>query len=207
MNDRRVDILDHARVFEGYFRIERYRLRHSMHEGGMSEELTREVFERGHAVGVLPYDPVRDEVVVIEQFRIGAYAAGDPAWLTEIVAGIIDEGETAEQVARREIQEEAGLVAAELWPMVRYLVSPGGTSETVELFLARVDAEHAGGIHGLDHEQEDIRVFTLPLHEAETLLDAGKINNAMTLVALQWLSRHHEDVLARWGGSARPASP
>lgn len=207
MSERRTDILERACVYDGYFRIDRYRLRHSLHEGGMSGELTREVFERGHAVGVLPYDPVRDEVVLIEQFRIGAHAAGDDPWLTEIVAGIIDEGETAEGVALRETQEESGLQAEALWPMVRYLVSPGGTSETVELFLARVDAAGAGGIHGLDHEHEDIRVFALPVKEAVALLDKGAINNAMTLIALMWLERHLDEVRARWAAARHPPAP
>jgi ADP-ribose pyrophosphatase len=195
----KIDILDKAHVYDGYFRIDRYRLRHSLHAGGMSNEIVREVFERGHAVGVLLFDPDRDEVVMIEQFRIGAFAAGAEPWLTEIVAGIIEQGETAEQVARREITEEAGIEAGELWPMVRYLVSPGGTSETVELFLGWVDARRAGGIHGLDHEEEDIRVFPLPFPEAAALVEEGKIDNAMTLIALQWLMLHHDDVMRAWG--------
>ena len=86
MSKHKIDILDKARVYEGYFRVDRYRLRHGLHEGGMGNEIVREVFERGHAVGILPFDPDRDEVVMIEQFRIGAYAAGVEPWLTEIVA-------------------------------------------------------------------------------------------------------------------------
>ena len=198
MSKHKIDILDKARVYEGYFRVDRYRLRHGLHEGGMGNEIVREVFERGHAVGILPFDPDRDEVVMIEQFRIGAYAAGVEPWLTEIVAGIIEQGETAEQVARREITEESGLKAEELWPMARYLVSPGGASEKVELFLARVDARLAGGVHGLDHEEEDIRVFPLPYAEAAAMVEEGMIGNAMTLIALQWLMLHHDDVMRTW---------
>jgi len=200
VSKHKIDILDKTCVYDGYFRIDRYRLRHSLHEGGMGNEIVREVFERGHAVGILPFDPDRDEVVMIEQFRVGAYAAGAEPWLTEIVAGIIEEGETAEQVARREITEESGLEADELWPMVRYLASPGGTSETVELFLGRVDARRAGGVHGLDHEEEDIRVFPLPYAEAAALVAEGKIGNAMTLIALQWLVLHHDEVIRTWAG-------
>ncbi len=207
MTERKIEILEKVSAFQGYFRIDRYRLRHSLHAGGMSAEITREVFERGHAVGVLPFDPVRDEVVLIEQFRIGAHAAGDDPWLTEIVAGIIDEGESMEDVALRETEEEAGLRPEALLPMVSYLVSPGGASEKVDLYLARVDASGAGGIHGLDHEHEDIRVFTLPFAEAAALVDAGRINNAMTLIALQWLMRRHDDVLGRWRGAAGTSGP
>jgi len=193
-----IEILGKACVFDGYFRIDRYRLRHTLHQGGMSREIVREVFERGNAVGILPFDPDRDEVVMIEQFRIGAYAAGADPWLTEIVAGIIEQGESAEQVARREIAEETGLKVGDLWPMVRYLSSPGGASEKVELFLGRVDARGAGGVHGLEFEEEDIRVFPLPYADAAAMVEEGKIGNAMTLIALQWLMLHRHEVMRAW---------
>ncbi len=198
MSKNEIEILDKSCVFDGYFRIDRYRLRHTLHQGGMSREIVREVFERGNAVGILPFDPDRDELVMIEQFRIGAYAAGADPWLTEIVAGIIEQGESAEQVARREIAEETGLEVGDLWPMVRYLSSPGGASETVELFLGRVDARRAGGVHGLEFEEEDIRVFPLPYADAAAMVEQGKIGNAMTLIALQWLMLHRHEVMRAW---------
>lgn len=198
MSKNEIEILGKACVFDGYFRIDRYRLRHTLHQGGMSREIVREVFERGNAVGILPFDPDRDEVVMIEQFRIGAYAAGADPWLTEIVAGIIEQGESAEQVARREIAEETGLKVGDLWPMVRYLSSPGGASERVELFLGRVDARGAGGVHGLEFEEEDIRVFPLPYADAAAMVEEGKIGNAMTLIALQWLMLHRHEVMRAW---------
>jgi ADP-ribose pyrophosphatase len=196
--DEDVVVAQKETVYDGYFQVERYRLSHRLHKGGMSEQIMREVFERGHAVAVLPFDPINDVVVLQEQFRVGAYAAGQNPWLTEIVAGIIEDGETNEQVAMRETKEEAGLEALELWPMVRYLASPGGTSETVEIFLARVDRPKEEGVFGLDHENEDIRVFPLPFLDAMTLLKDGKINKSMTLIALQWLALNHKAVLARW---------
>ncbi|MFB3054339.1 MAG: ADP-ribose diphosphatase [Alphaproteobacteria bacterium] len=198
MSKNEIEILGKSCVFDGYFRIDRYRLRHTLHQGGMSREIVREVFERGNAVGILPFDPDRDEVVMIEQFRIGAYAAGADPWLTEIVAGIIEQGESAEQVARREIAEETGLKVGDLWPMVRYLSSPGGASEKVELFLGRVDARGAGGVHGLEFEEEDIRVFPLPYADAAAMVEEGKIGNAMTLIALQWLMLHRHEVMRAW---------
>ncbi|MCZ6495045.1 MAG: ADP-ribose diphosphatase [Alphaproteobacteria bacterium] len=198
MSKNEIEILGKSCVFDGYFRIDRYRLRHTLHQGGMSREIVREVFERGNAVGILPFDPDRDEVVMIEQFRIGAYAAGADPWLTEIVAGIIEQGESAEQVARREIAEETGLKVGDLWPMVRYLSSPGGASERVELFLGRVDARGAGGVHGLEFEEEDIRVFPLPYADAAAMVEEGKIGNAMTLIALQWLMLHRHEVMRAW---------
>ena len=197
--DKDVKTVERRTVYDGYFRIDRYRLRHRLHGGGWSGEMTREVFERGHAVGVLPYDPVRDEVVLLEQFRVGALAAGWAPWQTEIVAGIIEDGETAEDVARREVTEEAGCQVADLVPLCEYLVSPGGTSESVTLFAGRVDSAGVGGIHGLDHEHEDIRVFTLPADEALDLLARGAIRNALAVIALQWLALNRNELRRTWG--------
>ena len=198
--DRRVEIIEKTPVFQGYFRVDAYRLRHSLHAGGMSGEMRRELFERGHAVAVLPYDPVRREVVLIEQFRIGAHAAGCTPWLIEIAAGIIGDGETVEDVARREVMEETGLAVQDLVYALTYLASPGGTSETAVMFAARVDAAGAGGIHGLDHEHEDIRVAPLAVPEALAWLDAGtEVLNAHLLIALQWLALNENSLRQKWG--------
>ncbi len=201
-----VEIIDKTTPFEGYFRIDRYRLRHRLFEGGWSGELTREIFERGHAVTVLLYDPDLDKLVFIEQFRPGALAAGfspwfgaeSSPWLVECIAGIIDEDESPEEVARREAVEEAGCEIQEIVPVCHYLVSPGGTSESVFVFCGRVDASNAGGIHGLTEEHENIRVLAVPAAEALRWLDEGKINNAMTLIAVQWFRMNHETLRARW---------
>ncbi|MDJ0972712.1 MAG: NUDIX domain-containing protein [Kiloniellales bacterium] len=200
MNADDVRVLACDTVFQGYFRIDRYRLQHRRHDGGWTEELTREVFERGHAVGVLPYDPLRDEVVLIEQFRVGAHAAGWAPWQLEVVAGIIDEGETAEDVARRESLEEAGLTLLELAPISDFLVSQGAVSETVRLFCGRVDATGAGGIHGLEHEGEDIKVVVVPFAELPALLAESKVTNATGLVALQWLLLNRDALRGHWSG-------
>lgn len=196
---RKVDIIEKREAYKGYFRVVSYRLRHELHAGGMSDVFTREVFERGHAVGVLPYDPVRRKVVIVEQFRIGAYAAGFEPWLTEIVAGIIDAGESPEDVARRETREETGLDVSDLILMRHYLVSPGGTSESTRVYLARVDTEGAGGIHGLDHENEDIRVMVMDVADALALLDDNRVDNALTVVSLQWLALNENKARAAWG--------
>ena len=159
----------------GFFRIDRYRIQHKVfHEERWSSELDREVFERGHAVGVLPYDPQRDEVVLIEQFRVGGFAAPDVShWQIECVAGIIDAGDTPEETAVRELEEETGLISKDLMKLFHYLVSPGGTSETVHLYCSRVDATDAGGILGLEEEGEYIRVNALPVDDAFAMLDRG----------------------------------
>ncbi len=174
------------------------RLRYRKYNGEWSEVLTREIFERGHAVAVLPYDPVRDEVVLIEQFRVGALDFPADPWLIEIVAGIIDEGESAEKVAHREMREEAGCVIEELELVCNYLVSPGGTTESTALFCGRVDATHVEGVHGLADEGEDIKVSVVAYNEAVELLESGRINSASPLIALQWLMMNRERLRQQW---------
>ncbi len=196
-----VEIAKREELFLGYFRVDRYHLRHRLFAGGMSAPFMREIFERGHAAAVLPYDPLRDEVVLIEQFRPGALAAGFHPWLIEPVAGIIEPGETPEDVARREAVEESGCKISDLVPMHHYLTSPGGTSESCALFCGRVDAANAGGLHGLDGEHEDIRVMAVPFAEARTWLDEGKLNNALTIIAVQWLALNRVTLRAQWAAS------
>lgn len=196
--DPRVDVIEKTTPFQGYFRIDRYRLRHRKFDGGWTDEMTREIFERGHAAAVLLYDPERDAVVLIEQFRPGAYAAGLDPWLVEVVAGIIEEGESPEEVVRREAVEEAGRRIVALHPIGTFLATPGGSTETVTLFCGRCDSRGAGGIHGLDHEHEDIRVLTLSRPEALERLAAGAITNMPAVVALQWLALNYTELLRIW---------
>jgi ADP-ribose pyrophosphatase len=194
-----VEIIERDTVWRGYFRIDRLRLRHRLFAGGWGRPLTREVFERGHAAALLPWDPVRDEVVLIEQFRVGALSAGDDApWLIEIVAGIIEEGETAEDVVRRETLEEAGCRVTDIVPLMDVYTTPGGSSERIALFCGRVDTAGVGGIHGLPEEGEDIRAFAEPTDAALARLARGEIVNMTTVVALQWLALNRDDLRARW---------
>lgn len=194
-----VEILERTTPFQGYFRIDRYRLRHRLFAGGWSGEMVREIFERGHAVGLLPYDPVRDELVLIEQFRPGAYAApGFRPWLIEIVAGIIEPDEEPEEVARRETKEEAGCELRALRPIFDYVASPGGTTHSVKLYLGWVDSANAQGIHGLADEHEDIRVTVVPFADWPALQREGRIADACSLLALQWLSLNRDAVRAAW---------
>jgi ADP-ribose pyrophosphatase len=193
-----VELIEKTTPYDGYFQIGVYRLRHRRFAGGWTEVMSRELFERGHAAVVLPYDPLRDEVVLIEQFRIGAYAAGIEPWLIEPVAGIVERGETPEAVARREALEEAGCEIAELEPIGTVLPSPGGCSELSHLYCGRVDSQGVGGIHGLAHENEDIRAFTLPLDTALERLARGEYNNASTVMTLQWLALNKERLQKKW---------
>lgn len=195
---RKVEIVEKITAYQGYFRIDRYRLRHTLFAGGMSGVMTRELFERGHAVAVLPYDPARDEVVLIEQFRIGAFAHGWEPWLIEIVAGLIEEGEAHVDVARRETAEETGLVVTDLLPVHEYLVSPGGTTESCVIYCGRVDAAKAEGVHGVGAEHEDIRVFGVKAETALAWLADGRIKNAAAVIALQWLALNRDRVRQLW---------
>ncbi|MEQ1543419.1 NUDIX domain-containing protein [Methyloglobulus sp.] len=179
-------------VYSGFYQMEKYYLKHTLFGGGWSGEFSRELFRRTNCVAVLLYDPDADKVVLIEQFRIGAAANPERAWLVEIVAGAIDEGETPEQVAHRESKEEAGCDILELILINRFYTTPGGSSEQISLFYGRVDSTQVGGIHGLDHEDEDILVYTVPFDEAYKMLDEGKIESGIPIIAIQWLALHRE---------------
>ncbi len=201
MIDTDVEVIEKETCYQGFFRIARYRLRHRLFNGQWSSELSREIFERGHAAAVLPYDPIRDEVILIEQFRPGALDAPGGPWLLEIVAGMIESGETAEDVVKRESMEEANCTVTDLIPLYDFLVSPGGTSERVALFCGRVDAKHAGGIFGAQHEGEDIKVHVVSLDTALALLQSGELNSASAIIALQWLALNRSQVRNAWANT------
>jgi ADP-ribose pyrophosphatase len=194
-----VEIITRETVFKGYFQVDRYRLRHRTFKGGWSAELVREVFERGHAVVVLLYDPDRDSVALIEQFRPGALAAGWNPWLIECVAGIIEEGEHPDDVARRETMEEAGAEPTAMAHVGDYLMTAGGSSETCRLYCARVDSRTISGLHGLEDEGEDIRTHVVSVDESLAMVRDGRINNAMAVVALQWLALEKDRLRREWG--------
>jgi ADP-ribose pyrophosphatase len=200
MSDDALQIIEREVAYQGFFRVDRYRLRHRRYDGGWSGEMSREIFVRGRAVGLLLYDPGRDAVVLVEQFRLPAHLAGFSAWQLEIVAGLVDHVDESEgEVALREAREEAGLaVLGELIPVHRFLTSPGATTETVAIFCGRVDAGDAGGIHGLAEEQEDIKVVVASADEAIARARAGEIENAIALLALYWLADHRDALRQRW---------
>ncbi|ROL77440.1 NUDIX domain-containing protein [Pseudomonas vranovensis] len=194
----KVEIVDRANCYKGFYRLDKVRLRHELFAGGMGREISRELFVRHDAVCVLPYDPQRDEVVLIEQFRVGAIGKVDNPWLIELVAGLIDKDEQPEEVAHREAEEEAGLVFSTLWPMTRYFPSPGGSDEFVHLYLGRCSSVGAGGLHGLEEEGEDIRVKVWAFEDALQAVRDGKIANAATIIALQWLALNRAEVRGLW---------
>lgn len=193
-----VEILERHVTHQGFFRMEKFRLRHRLFAGEMSGPISRELFERGHAAALLLYDPQRDEVVLLEQFRIGALTAPGGPWLMEIVAGVIDHDETPEQVVHREALEEAGCQVQALEFICEYLVSPGGTSERISLYCGRVDSSRVGGIHGLAEEAEDIRVSAVSFTQAWQWLEEGIINSASPIIAMQWLRMNRERLRQQW---------
>lgn len=192
------ELIERSVPFQGHFRVARYVFRHQLYQGGWSEPFSREVFERGQAAGLLPYDPVRDEVVLIRQFRAGSYVAGRHPWSWEIVAGIIEEGETPEDLVRRETVEEANLKVGEVEFINSVMLTPGACSESCTMFAGRVDSSAAGGIFGLASENENILVKAIPYVEVRAMLDRAEIDNVIAVVALQWLALHRDSLRKRW---------
>ena len=161
MNRDDVMLDDTEILHDGFFRMEHFLFRHRLYEGDWSPQLSREILVRSPVAAVIPYDPVRDEIVLIEQFRGGIYASGDKnPWSVEIVAGIIEPGETAAEMAVREAKEEAGCVMTDVEKILDFYPSPGGSSEFVALYWGRVSTIGVGGFHGVAEEGEDICVFT-----------------------------------------------
>lgn len=185
---QRIEIMENTEVYSGFLSILKIKLRHRLYNGEMSASITRELLERGQAVAVLLHDPDADSVVMIEQFRVGALDDPDSAWLLEVVAGVVEDGETLEDVARREAHEEAGCTPQELEYIGRYYLTPGGSSEQIHIFYAEIDSS---GLHetlaGVEDESEDIRVMVKPWNKVVDMMDSGRIINATAMIALQWL--------------------
>jgi len=194
-NESDVEVQDRQTVFQGFFKMIRLRLRHKLFAGGWSESMDRELFEREPCVGVLIFDPKHRLIALTEQFRVGVLGQGQNPWQFEVVAGISEPGETLPEVARREVMEEAGLETDELIAMCDYWVSPGGSNERMHLFCALVDLTDAGGVFGVAHESEDIRLHVFPEQQVYEWLDQGLLNNAATTISLMWLQINRQRFL------------
>ena len=178
----------------GFLKLFRYKVRHALFRGGWSDTLLREVIVRPPSVGVVLYDPELDYVVLVEQFRMGPMFGQDDPWLLEVVAGISEPGESLEDVAYREVKEEAGCEVSHLLPVHDFYLSPGASNEKLKLFCGIVASRELGGVHGLDDEHEDIKVHVIPFAKAYTMVEDGRIANAPAVVALQWLKLHHHEL-------------
>ncbi len=193
--------------FARFLRVDVVRFRHRLFSGAWSAERAYDVLRRGDAVAIVLYDPDRDQIVMVEQFRLPPLYSGCSPWQLEIVAGLVEPGENYEEVARRETSEEADLAPiGALIPIQRYLPSTGASDECVMLFCGRIDAGKADGIHGIAAEYEDIRVVVKGWAEIEAMVDAGAIDSGHTLIGLYWLLRHRDRVRAMWGVSAAASS-
>lgn len=188
-----VEVLREENLYQGHFQLKKVVFRHKLFKGGFTGEVTRELLLKGEAAAVIAYDPVLDKVVLVEQFRIGAYhpQAKSSPWLLEFVAGMVDEGETPEQVAVRESQEEAGLQIQQLEHALTVWCSPGGTSERLHLFLGLVDSRNVGGIYGLAEEDEEMQVHVVSREQAYQWVEQGMIDNVITVIGMQWLQLHY----------------
>lgn len=189
-------------LYKGFFQVDLYQFEHALFAGGKSELISREILERGDAIAVLPYDPISDTVLLIEQIRIGAIKSKHSPWLLECIAGMTDGSDDYESVVKKEAYEEAGLNLTELEFMLSYLSSPGGTTERLHLYLARADlSDVESGVYGLETEGEDIKTHVLSVDDALTRLNNGEMDNAATVICMQWLALNHEKMKHKWTDS------
>lgn len=194
-----VEVLGRRELYRGFFRAEEVQLRHRLFRTReWSTAMKREILYRGEAVGVVLYDPARDEVALVEQFRLGALDEAGGPWRLEVVAGMVEPGETPQEVARRELVEEAGIEQVELSYIGNYLASPGGCDEKLHLYCGVCDLAGVGGIYGLPEEHEDIKVHVLPAQEVFAKLYTGRCNNPAAMIGLQWLQLNRERLRATY---------
>lgn len=195
-----LEIREDSIVYNGRFAMQIVRFTYERFDGTRSGELTWELWRRGPAVVVLPYDPWSDRIALIEQFRLPAHAAGFQPIMKECVAGLCEPGEDMEATARREVREESGLEPDLLEPIGKFMLMQGGSDENVQLYCARVRLPEAGeaGTYGLADEHEDIRLTVLPAERAFALLDTHGMQNATGALALWWLRHHRPRLREEW---------
>ena len=187
-----VEVVHRKEMYRDFFYVEKVFLRHKLFNGGWGKEIGRELFVRGEAVAVVLYDPKLDLIGLVEQFRVGALNEPNGPWCYEVVAGMVEAGESPEEVALRELVEEANVKPFSLEYICNYLSSPGGSDEKLHLYCGLCDLSNAGGIFGLPEEGEDIRVHTLAANDVFAELLDGAFNNAAAIICLQWLQMNRE---------------
>ena len=195
-----IEILNEELLYSGFFKLKRIQFRHKLFAGGVSGVVSRELLIKGAASAVIAYDPNADAVILVEQVRIGAYdpRLSSSPWLLELIAGMVEEGETPENVALRESEEEAGVQVENLTHALSVWDSPGGVLERIHLFAGKVDSSQAQGLHGLADEHEDIKVHVVDRETAYQGLCEGKIDNSIAELGLQWLQLNYQKLRAEW---------
>lgn len=183
------NILEKKNLYSGFHELLEYRFNFSKFNGSISPDISRELFKRKPCVGLLPYDPIRDEIILIEQIRLGPLVNNDTPWILEIVAGIVEDYEDKDSTIIRESLEEANCQVKKLIPIFEYYMTPGYCNETIKLYCGITDtSQHqTGNLAGLEEEAEDIKIHVFKSKDAFKMLDDGMIINASTIVALQWL--------------------
>lgn len=200
-----VTVLEDEVVWDGRFPLQRVRFRYTRFDGAISPEVVWELWRRGSGCAVLPYDPARDAVALIEQFRLPVLAAGLKPVTVECPAGLVETGEDPEHTARREVEEEAGLRPERMERIGKFMLMQGGCDEVMHYFAARVSLpapDQAGTTGGLDHEGEDTRVLVVPAAEAFRMVDDGRIENVTAAFCLLWLRHHRARLRREWAGEA-----
>lgn len=194
------EIISEDVKYNGHFKVLDQKLKFRMFSGGWSQIIKRERVIQREAVVVLLYHPEEDAVLLVEQFRTGTMGHDDlnSSWLLEPVAGLIEVGDSVEETAKREVEEEAGCVVLDLIPMCQYLASPGMSNERVHVLCGRINSYNLNSIHGLLSESEDIKVHILPVKEAFNLLENNQIIAASSIIALQWLKINIQMIRDKW---------
>lgn len=183
-------IIDKKNLYDGFFKMNEVTLKYRKYDGNWSNNIKRELFGGAQVAAVLPYDPVSKEIILIQQFRPGTISKDIDHYLDEIVAGIIDEGESPEIAAKRECLEETGCEVKRLIPIQGYFPAPGSSESFYHLFLGEVKSFKGSKIQGLENENEDIFVKCFKINEVRKKMEDGKILNGLTLIALQWFFLH-----------------
>lgn len=193
-----IEIARQETVYKGHFELQKLFFRHKLYNGEMSDEICRELLIKGEASVLIAYDPAKDNVVLVEQIRIGANTntldenPNNTPWLLELVAGMVDKQESPAVVAMREAEEEAGLKVEEVKHVMSMWDSPGGVRERLHFFVGLVDTTGVGGVYGLDEEGEDILVHVVPREQAYQWVEDGTIDNALAVIGLQWLQLNYK---------------
>ena len=179
-------IINKKNLYSGFFSLNKYEFIHKKHDGEWTSTVGREIFSGAHVSTLLPYDPIKKEIILIQQFRAGVLSRYDEDYLLEIVAGIIDEGENPEETAIRECFEETGCEVKKIHPIHSYFPAPGSSESYYHLYLGEIQAFDGERIKGLEKENEDILVKSFKIDEVRQMLKEKKITNGLTLIALQW---------------------